>query len=129
MKKFISVMSVLLTSYLLVSCNSKPIKNERFDNLSANHHQHSDYIGAINRKILASWKRETYQMQLHPSKCTIHIVQLPGGKIKSVTITECRASKKIKDTIKRAVIKSSPLPYKGYEDLYTTNIVLVFIAQ
>jgi len=79
------------------------------------------YAAAIQSAVESNWnKPESAQSGL---RCTLNIAQIPGGDVLSVRIgTPCNADDITRNSIEQAVRKAAPLPYQGYEKVFTRNI-------
>ena len=82
------------------------------DKADALYRQKNDYINQIARTIKANW---VYQGAKDNWGCDVYILQDESGNIQSVNIQSCKVDNKSKmksfrNSIERAVYKSSPLP-------------------
>lgn len=79
------------------------------------------YSAAIQAAVTQSWNRPE---GVAPGiRCTINIVQIPGGDVIGVTVgSPCNADPMTRNTIEQAVRKAAPLPYQGYEKVFQRNI-------
>ncbi len=81
----------------------------------------AQYFASLQNVVFNSWLRpENAQPGLH---CVVRIVQIPGGEVLSARVTSpCNADPLTRQTIEQAVMRASPLPYKGYEDVFLREI-------
>jgi colicin import membrane protein len=81
----------------------------------------AQYVAAIQNAVTNSWLRpDSAQTGL---RCTIHIVQIPGGDVIGVQIgSPCNADPVARNSIEQAVKRASPLPFKGYEKAFKRDI-------
>ena len=81
----------------------------------------AQYQAAIQNAVTDNWLRpDSTQPGLH---CMLRIVQIPGGDVISVKITNpCNADPLTRDSIEQAVKRAEPLPYKGYEKVFQREI-------
>lgn len=86
------------------------------------------YKAAVQNAVTQSWLRPDNIPA--GSVCPIHIVQIPGGQVVSVSIgARCPFDEAAKRSVKNAVLRAQPLPYKGYEDAFRTDITLNFTVE
>ncbi len=82
------------------------------------------YIAVLQATITSRWKRPPSVMQID---CKVQISQIPGGEVINVAImSPCRTDEITKRTIVAAVNRSSPLPYRGFEKVFSRQIILNF---
>lgn len=79
------------------------------------------YQAAIQAAVTQGWNRpESAQPGL---RCTVRIAQIPGGDVISAAVgTPCNADPATRLSIEQAVMRASPLPYRGYEAVFERNI-------
>jgi len=85
----------------------------------------AEYSSAIVKVVTDNWNRP----DTTPSgvRCTITITQIPGGAVIDATIgSPCNADMITQNSIKQAVTKAQPLPYKGYESVFQRKITFIF---
>ena len=85
----------------------------------------AEYSSAIVKVVTDNWNRP----DTTPSgvRCAITITQIPGGAVINTTIgSPCNADMVTQNSIKQAVTKAQPLPYKGYESVFQRNITFIF---
>lgn len=85
----------------------------------------AEYSSAIVKVVTDNWNRP----DTTPSgvRCTITITQIPGGAVIDATIgSPCNADMITQNSIKQAVTKAQPLPYKGYESVFQRRITFIF---
>lgn len=102
---------------------SRPPGNRGIDaNLRA------QYAAAIQQAIARQWIRpESVQLGL---RCSIAIRQLPGGEVVDVTVApSCPFDELGRQSVERAVLKASPLPYAGFESVFDRNLTVNFQAE
>jgi colicin import membrane protein len=85
----------------------------------------AQYFAAIQNAITNNWLRpDAAQAGLH---CVIRIVQIPGGDVIGVQIgSPCNADPMTRTSIEQAVKRASPLPYKGFEGVFSRDFNLNF---
>lgn len=79
------------------------------------------YAAAIQGAVTQSWNRPDNA----PGglRCTLRIVQIPGGEVISAQVTSpCNADAATRTSIEQAVMKASPLPYQGYEPVFQRSV-------
>lgn len=86
------------------------------------------YVRALHEAIEAEWIRpESVPLD---AACPVRIRQLPGGMVVSVEVMpECGYDQSGKDSVERAVVKASPLPYLGFESVFNRNLLVRFRAS
>ena len=86
------------------------------------------YATAIQLAILRQWVRpETVPLG---QRCRISIRQLPGGEVVDVTVSpSCPYDALGRQSVERAVLKASPLPYAGFEAVFNRNLDLNFVPE
>lgn len=86
------------------------------------------YKSAIQNAVTQAWLRPDNIPS--GAVCPIHIVQIPGGQVVSVTIEpSCPFDAAARRSVKNAVLRAQPLPYKGFEKAFTSNLTLNFKVE
>jgi colicin import membrane protein len=79
------------------------------------------YTAAIQAVVTQRWNRPDNAEQ--GLRCTLKIVQIPGGDVLSVEIASpCNADPLTRSSIEQAVKRAAPLPYKGYEKVFRREL-------
>ena len=83
------------------------------------------YAAAIQVAVTQNWNRpESIAAGL---RCTLLIVQIPGGDVISASVTSpCNADPAARLSIEQAVMRAAPLPYRGYEKVFSREITFNF---
>ncbi|MFT4178668.1 MAG: cell envelope integrity protein TolA [Thermomonas sp.] len=86
------------------------------------------YRDALQQAITRQWVRpESVQIG---QRCRILIRQLPGGDVQDVTVSpSCPFDALGRESVERAVLKASPLPYAGFELVFARELDLNFVAE
>ena len=86
------------------------------------------YAAALQAAILAKWTRpDTVPLG---ATCRLSIRQLPGGQVMGVEVTSpCAYDEQGRRSIEAAVLKAQPLPYAGFEAVFSRNLTLSFRAE
>lgn len=85
------------------------------------------YIAAIQNAVTPNWLRPD---NTPPGACMVHIVQIPGGQVLSAKAdASCPYDAAGKASIENAVLRSQPLPYQGFEDVFQRNLTFTFRPQ
>ena len=81
----------------------------------------AQYYAAIQNAVTQNWLRPD---NTPPGlRCTLRIVQIPGGDVLSVEIgNPCNADAPTRASIEQAVKRAAPLPYKGYQKVFSRAI-------
>ena len=79
------------------------------------------YALEIQAQVTNNWLRPpTARAGL---RCTLRIVQIPGGEVISATIAgSCNADAATRNSLVAAVMRAGTLPYRGYEDVFQREI-------
>ncbi|HEX6834441.1 MAG TPA: cell envelope integrity protein TolA [Rudaea sp.] len=85
----------------------------------------AEYIAALSKVAHDNWNRpDNAQPGL---RCAVHVIQLPGGDVMSATtVSPCNADLITRNSIEQAVTKAQPLPYKGYEKVFSRELTFIF---
>ena len=81
----------------------------------------AQYFAAIQNAVTNNWLRPDNT----PGgvRCMLRIVQIPGGDVIGVQIANpCNADPQTRNSIEQAVKRAAPLPYKGYEKVFSRDI-------
>ncbi len=83
------------------------------------------YSVAIKDAITRQWTRpESIPMGI---PCQVRIRQIPGGEVIDVQVSAgCPYDQLGKRSLEAAVLKASPLPYAGFEDVFNRDVTLTF---
>lgn len=88
----------------------------------------AQYTAALQQAIVRQWTRP--ESVAFGQRCRISIRQLPGGEVVDVTVSPaCPFDEMGRQSVERAVLKASPLPYAGFEDVFNRNLNLNFVAE
>ena len=82
------------------------------------------YMFAIQQTVERNWVRPANaEVGL---ECIVNVRQLPGGEVVDVSIGRCNGDQTVKQSIRSAVYKSSPLPAPRDPSVFDRNLTLVF---
>lgn len=86
------------------------------------------YAAALQAAILAKWTRpDTVPIG---AACKLVIRQLPGGQVMGVEVASpCAYDEQGRRSIEAAVLKAQPLPYAGFEPVFSRTLNLNFRAE
>lgn len=85
------------------------------------------YIAAIQNAVTPNWLRPD---NTPSAPCMVHIVQIPGGQVLSAKAdASCPYDAAGRASIENAVLRSQPLPYQGFEDVFQRNLTFTFRPQ
>ena len=84
-----------------------------------------EYAAALTSSITQNWLRPDNIPS--GATCPIHIQQIPGGQVISVQVLPgCPFDEPGRRSVKNAVLRAQPLPYKGYQRVFQRDITLNF---
>lgn len=86
------------------------------------------YVAALQQAIARQWTRpESVPLG---QRCRLIIHQIPGGEVISVEIApSCPYDALGRRSVEAAVLKASPLPYAGFESVFSRLLELNFVAE
>ncbi|MEI2456452.1 protein TolA [Lysobacter firmicutimachus] len=86
------------------------------------------YAAALQAAIVQKWTRpDSIPVG---AGCRLNIRQLPGGSVIAVEVVEpCAYDEQGRRSIEAAVLKAQPLPYAGFESVFSRNLNLNFKAE
>jgi colicin import membrane protein len=83
------------------------------------------YVAALQNTITQNWLRP--DNILAGAVCPVEIVQIPGGQVISAKVLpSCPFNDVGRHSVEAAVLRSSPLPYKGFEKQFKRDIIFNF---
>jgi colicin import membrane protein len=86
------------------------------------------YQAALQEAILRNWSRPD-SVPLG-QRCRLHIRQVQGGSVIDVQVdASCPYDELGKRSVEAAVLKAQPLPYAGFEAVFSRTLLLNFEAQ
>lgn len=86
------------------------------------------YERALQQAILSNWTRPD-SVPLG-QRCKIVIRQIPGGQVIEAQVDpSCPFDEPGRRSVERAVLLAQPLPYKGFESVFSRTITLNFRAE
>jgi colicin import membrane protein len=84
----------------------------------------SQYAALIEQHVVRRWDKPA---SARPGiQCEVKVTQAPGGTVLSVQIDKCNGDDAVRESIKMAVTRSSPLPPPPDARLFQRVIVFVF---
>ena len=87
----------------------------------------AQYQKAIQDAVTAQWQRPSSVPD--GQLCPIHIQQSPGGHVISVAVdSSCAFNDAGRRSIEEAVTNAQPLPYKGFESVFSSDLMFNFKA-
>lgn len=94
-------------------------------NPQSNSAKSASYAVALKDAITRQWTRQESISNGVP--CQVRILQLPGGEVDRVEVSAgCPYDELGKRSLEAAVLKASPLPYAGFEDVFNRDLILTF---
>ncbi len=87
--------------------------------------QDAMYSVALKDAITRQWTRpESIPLRI---PCQVRVRQIPGGEVVDVQVSgNCPYDELGKRSLEAAVLKASPLPYAGFEDVFRRDVILTF---
>jgi len=83
-----------------------------------------NYSAAIAHAVSSNWLRPD---NLLAAPCDVDIVQMPGGQVVSaISTASCPYDDAGKRSVEVAILNSSPLPYKGFENVFRRHLTFTF---
>ncbi|MGH8113855.1 MAG: TonB C-terminal domain-containing protein [Rhodanobacteraceae bacterium] len=83
------------------------------------------YVAALQNAITQNWLRPDNIPV--GTACPVEIVQIPGGQVISAKVLpSCPFNEVGRHSVEAAVLRSSPLPYKGFEKEFSRDIIFNF---
>lgn len=82
------------------------------------------YAAAIQAAVTSKWTRPE---NMSTAPCRMTITQLPGGEVMSVDFSaSCPYDEAGKRSVEAAVLKAQPLPYAGFEPVFSRRLIFTF---
>ncbi len=86
------------------------------------------WVGAIQALVTQNWRRPPSARR--GVVCMVRVDQLPGGDVVSaVVLPGCRADEITRRSIIDAVMRSEPLPYRGFESVFRRQLTFEFLID
>lgn len=82
------------------------------------------YEAAIQNDVTRNWLKPPSAATGLSCKVLVH--QIPGGEVIDASIVSCNGDQQARSSIVRAVLRASPLPYRGFEDVFQRELVFTF---
>lgn len=83
------------------------------------------YSQTLMTKIRANWIHAG--IAAPDAVCPVKVKQIPGGEVVSVEVMAgCPYDDAGKRSVERAILKSQPLPYSGFERVFSRTLILRF---
>lgn len=84
----------------------------------------AQYLGQIANRVERAWNRPG---SLRPGlECEVHVTQVPGGAVTNVTVGRCNGDESVRQSIKDAVYRASPLPQPPDPALFDRDLKFTF---
>lgn len=85
------------------------------------------YLAAIQNAVTPNWLRPDNMPNV---PCKVNIVQLPGGDVmRAEADPSCPYDEAGRRSIENAVLRAQPLPYKGFESVFSRTLTFTFRPQ
>lgn len=103
---------------------SNPAGNDAAQEAGANEDLKGQYEAAIRAAIQRKWQ-QLGQSSVR-GKCILQFTQSAGGAVTTATTDDCDLPTEERARLEAAVLMAQPLPYKGFESVFTTEIEVRF---
>lgn len=80
------------------------------------------YHNALRARIAQMWRSQTDRK--FPSNCALRLSLNPGGALTATSASDCTISKEDRLQLEAAALMSQPLPYAGYEAVFSPDLRL-----
>lgn len=88
----------------------------------------AQYASLIQQVVTQNWRRP--QNTPPGVRCALRVIQVPGGSVLSASIASpCNADPITQQSLIEAVQRASPLPYQGFERVFTRDLTFIFTYQ
>lgn len=88
----------------------------------------AEYGEAIRARVLSHWRMPP--SVVGNGRCTVEIRQVPGGNVVSAWADEdCPFDEIGRQSLEAAVINAQPMPYRGYEAVFSRSLRMTFEAS
>jgi colicin import membrane protein len=96
-------------------------------NNSQNSTLSDEYAAAIQNAVTQNWFRPDNMPSV---PCVVHIEQIPGGTVLSAKVDpSCPYDDAGKRSVENAVLRAQPLPYKGFESVFSPHLTFTFMPR
>lgn len=86
-----------------------------------------EWIALIAAMVRQNWRRPPTATK--GMRCLVQVDQLPGGDVISAAVVSgCQADEVTRRSVIDAVLRSEPLPYKGYESVFRRQLKFEFVV-
>ncbi len=87
-----------------------------------------EWIALIATMVRQNWRRPPTAAK--GTRCLVQVDQLPGGDVISAAVVGgCNADEVTRRSVIDAVLRSEPLPYKGYEPVFRRQLKFEFVVH
>jgi len=87
----------------------------------------NEYIAAIRSRVTRNWARPTGVQQ--GWECEVTVTQMPGGQVLRVDVGRCQGDDLFRESVIRAVERSSPLPDPPLPEVFEREIQFTFRVE
>ncbi len=84
----------------------------------------AQYEASIQNDVAQNWLKPPSAVRGLSCKVLVH--QIPGGEVIDASILSCNGDQQARSSIVQAVLRASPLPYRGFEDVFQRQLVFTF---
>lgn len=82
----------------------------------------ASYQAAMRAAIFKTW--QGLSKNTYPTGCTIHLSQNPGGTVIATSAAVCGLSREDQLQLEAAALMAQPMPYAGYESVFSAEMDL-----
>ncbi|MDX1570410.1 MAG: cell envelope integrity protein TolA [Xanthomonadales bacterium] len=87
-----------------------------------------EWVASIRILVTQNWRRPPSARS--GTVCMVRVDQLPGGDVVSASVMAgCEADEITRRSIIDAVMRSEPLPYRGYESVFRRQLTFEFVVN
>lgn len=85
-----------------------------------------EWVAVVYSIVTANWQRPPTAIE--GLRCLVQVHQAPGGTVLNATLLPgCKGDDATRRSIVNAVLRSDPLPYKGYEKIFKRQFKFEFV--
>jgi colicin import membrane protein len=86
-----------------------------------------EWVSTLQSAVLQNWSRPGNLQGV--TRCRVSVTLAPDGSVELVAIKESCGSKELEQSVRTAVLRSSPLPLPGDPAVFARHLVLNFVVR